>query len=92
MDSFCENQKKSKNGCFLGIFGLILAMFLTSQPCEFNEIAREGPYNSVEGLYKILFESYRQFLRKSKKVEKRLFFGHFWVNFGYASYIPAMRI
>ena len=92
MDSFCENQKKSENGGFLGIFGLILAMFLTSQPCEFNEIAHEGPYNSVEGLYKISFESYGQFLRKSKKVEKRLFFGHFWVNFGYDFYIPAMRI
>ena len=31
MDSFCKNQKKSKNGCFLVIFGLILANFLTSQ-------------------------------------------------------------
>ena len=42
MGSFCKNQKKSKNGCFLAIFGLILAMFLTSQPYEFNEIAHIG--------------------------------------------------
>ena len=61
----------------MGIFGLILAMFLTSQPCEFNETAHEGPYNSVKGLYKISFESYGQFLRKSKKVEKRLFLAIF---------------
>ena len=92
MDSFCENQKKSENGCFLGIFGLILAMFLTSQPCEFNEIAHEGPFNSLEGLYKISFESYEQFLRKPKKSQKTTVFGHFWVNFGYVSHIPAMRI
>ena len=63
----------------MGIFGLILAMFLTSQPCESNEMAHKGPYKSVEGLYKISYESYGQFLRKSKKVEKRLFFGHFWL-------------
>ena len=35
MDSFWENRKKSKNG-FLAIFGLILAMFLTSQPYDFD--------------------------------------------------------
>ena len=28
---------------FLAIFGLNLAMFLTSQPHEFNEIAHKGP-------------------------------------------------
>ena len=92
MDSCCKNQKKSKNGCFLAIFGTILALLLTSQQYEFDGITHKGPYNSVEGLYKISFESYGLFLRKSKKVEKRLFFGHFWVNFGYVSYIPAMRI
>ena len=42
-DSFCKNQKKSKYGCFLATFGLILAMFLTFQPCEFHEIAHKGP-------------------------------------------------
>ena len=35
MDSFCKIQKKSTNGCFLAIFGLIFAMFLTSQQYEF---------------------------------------------------------
>ena len=80
----------SKNCCFLTIFGLILAMVLTSQEYEFDEIKHKGPLYSVEGLYKISFESSGQFLRKSKKVEKRLFFGHFWVNFGYVSHIPAI--
>ena len=42
MNSFCENQQKSKNGCFLAIFGLVLAMFLTAQPNEFNKIAHKG--------------------------------------------------
>ena len=37
------------------------------------------------------FESYGQFVRKSKKVEKWVFFGHFWANFGYVSHIPAIR-
>ena len=37
------NEKKSKNGCFLAIFGLILAMFLTSQQYEFDEITHKGP-------------------------------------------------
>ena len=35
--------KNTKNVCFLAIFGLILAKFLTSQPYEFNEIAHKGP-------------------------------------------------
>ena len=35
--------KKSRKGCFLAIFGLNLAMFLTSQPYEFKEIAHKGP-------------------------------------------------
>ena len=60
MDSFCKSQK-SKNSCFLAIFGLILAMFLTSQQYEFDEITHKGPQYSKEGLYKILFELYGQF-------------------------------
>ena len=39
MNSFSKNQTKSKNGCFLAIFGLIQALFLTSQSYEFNGIA-----------------------------------------------------
>ena len=42
MESFWENRKKLKNGCFLAIFGLILAMFLTSQPYDFDAIAHTG--------------------------------------------------
>ena len=38
-----KSKKKTKNDCFLAIFGLNLAMFLTSQPYEFNEIAHKGP-------------------------------------------------
>ena len=42
MDRFWEKRKKSENGCFLAIFGLVLTMFLTSQPYDFDAIARIG--------------------------------------------------
>ena len=42
MDSFCENQKQSKMDV-LAIFRLLLAMFLTSQPNECDEIPHKGP-------------------------------------------------
>ena len=45
---FEKIEKKSKKGCFSAIFGLILAMFLTTQLYEFNEIAHKGPYYGVE--------------------------------------------
>ena len=48
MDSFWEKRKKSKNDCFLAIFGLILAMFLTSQPYDFDAIAHIGLQYGVE--------------------------------------------
>ena len=40
----------------------------------------------------LLFESYEQFVRKSKKSKNDCFFGHFWAKFGYVSHIPAIRI
>ena len=39
---FEKIEKKSKNDGFLAIFGLILAMFLTSQPYDFDAIAHIG--------------------------------------------------
>ena len=48
MGSFRENRKKSKNGCFLAIFGLILAMFLTSQQYDFDANAHIGLLYGVE--------------------------------------------
>ena len=51
MDSFWENRKKSKNGCFgliLAIFGLILAMFLTFQSYDFDTFAHAGAPLGVE--------------------------------------------
>ena len=47
---FEKIEKKSKNECFLVIFGLILAMFLTSQPYDFDAIAYIGLYYDVERL------------------------------------------
>ena len=41
--SFCENQKKVEKWLFLAIFGLILAMFLTSLQYKFDEITHKGP-------------------------------------------------
>ena len=38
------------------------------------------------------FESYEQFVRKSKKSKNDCFFGHFWAKFGYVSHISAIRI
>ena len=38
-----KSKKNRKMTVFLAIFGLNLAMFLTSQPYEFNEIAHKGP-------------------------------------------------
>ena len=43
MDSFRENQKKNEKRLIFGPLWLILAMFLTSQPSEFNEMAHKGP-------------------------------------------------
>ena len=40
---FEKIEKKMKNDCFLAIFGLILAMFLTSQQYKFDEITHKGP-------------------------------------------------
>ena len=66
MDSFWENRKKSKNGCFLAIFGLILAMFLTSRPYDFDAFAHAGAPLGEEWLCKISWKSYGQFLRNLK--------------------------
>ena len=66
MDSFWENRKKSKNGCFLAIFGLIWATFLTSQPYDFDAFAHAGAPLGVEWLCKISWKSYGQFLRNLK--------------------------
>ena len=54
MDRFWENRKKSKNGCFSAIFGLILAMFLTTQSYDFDAIAHAGAPLGVKWLWKIL--------------------------------------
>ena len=71
MDSIWENRKKSKNCCFLAIFGLILAMFLTSQPYDFDAFAHAGAPLGVEWLCKISWKSYKQFLRNLKFSWKR---------------------
>ena len=64
MDSFWE--KKSKNERFLAIFGLILAMFLTSQPYDFDTFAHTGAPLGVEWPCQILRKSYGPFLRNLK--------------------------
>ena len=70
MDSFCKNQKKSKNGCFLAIFGLILAMFLTFKSLDFDAFKLTGALLAVEWLCKILWKSYGQFWEIWKFHEK----------------------
>ena len=66
MDSFWENRKKSKIGRFLSIFGLILAMFLTSQSKDFDAFPHAGAPLGVEWLSKLSWKSYGQFLRNLK--------------------------
>ena len=46
---FAKIEKSRKMG-FLATFGLILAMFLTSQPYEFDKIAHKRPQYGVEKL------------------------------------------
>ena len=80
MDSFCENRKKSKNGCFLAISGLILAMFLRPQAYNFDAIAHAGvPFGcrmTVQNFMKILwtvFEKLEIFIERSgEKNDTRL--------------------
>ena len=43
-----EKIEKSKNGCFSAIFGLILAIFLTTQSYDFDAIAHTGAPLGVE--------------------------------------------
>ena len=74
MDSFWENRKKSKNGCFLAIFGLILAMFLTSQPYDFDAFAHAGAPLGVEWLWKFRenrMDSFREIWNFHEKVGRK---------------------
>ena len=57
-----ENRKMSKNSCFLVIFGLILALFLTSLSYDFDALAHSG----VEWLCKLLWKWYGQFFTNLK--------------------------
>ena len=63
----------------MAIFGLILAMFLTSQPYDFDAIAHIGYRTliwcriTVENFVRIVWTVFE----KSEKVEKWLFFGLF---------------
>ena len=62
---------KVENGCFLAIFGLILAMFLTSQPYDFDAIAHIGllwARMTVENFVRIVWTVF-------EKIEKRLILG-----------------
>ena len=45
---FLRKAKKLKNDCFLAFFGLNLAMFLTSQPYDFDATAHIGLEYGVE--------------------------------------------
>ena len=42
---------------------------------------------TVENFVRIVWTVFE----KIEKIEKWLFFGHFWANFGYVSHIPAIR-
>ena len=86
---FAKIEKSRKMAFFLAIFGLILAMFLTPQQYEFDEIAHKGPYYGVENDCR-KFRSNRMdsFCENRKMSKNGCFLGHFWANFGYVSHIP----
>ena len=75
-----RNKKTFNQRCICGKgvgLGLFPSDSLQSQLNEFIKIGHKGPYDSVERLYKISFESYGQFLRKSKKIENDCFLAIF---------------
>ena len=45
---FVEIEKKAQNGCFFGHFGLILAMFITTQSYDFDIFAHAGAPSGAE--------------------------------------------
>ena len=77
MDSFWENRKKSKNGCFFTIFGLILTMFLTFQSYDFDAFAHAEAPLSVEWLHVFMkivwtvFEKFEIFMKGREKKNKK---------------------
>ena len=57
-----------------------------------SRICGKGVGLSFFPSHSLSFESYEQFVRKSKKSKNDCFCGHFWAKFGYVSHIPAIRI
>ena len=91
MNSFWEKRKKIKKWLFLGHFwanfgyvSRIPAMRFWSH-CTYRTLI--WCRITVENFVRIVWTVFE----KSKKVEKWLFFGQFWANFGYVSLIPAVR-
>ena len=56
-----EKIEKSKNGRFLVIFGLILAIFLRSQSYNFDLIAHRGAPLSVLNFIKVVWTIFEKF-------------------------------
>ena len=71
MDSFWENRKKSKNGCFLATFGLILAVSHIPAIRFWCLCTRRGPFGcrmTVQNFVKIgwtVFEKFEIFMKRS---------------------------
>ena len=88
-----ENKSNQSRICGKGVgLGLFPSDSLQSQLYEFIEIAHMDHTMVYNLTVEYFVRTVRQFLRKSKKVEKRLFFGHFRANFGYVSHIRAIQI
>ena len=73
--------------CGKGVgLGLFHSDSLESQSYGFDKITHVGPKNGIENFVRIVLT----FFEKIKKVQNwRLC--HFWVNFSYASHIPAIQ-
>ena len=79
MDSFWENWKKSKNGCFLVVFWLFSAMFLTSQSYDFVANAQIEFQYGVKWLENFVRIEWTVF----EKIEKSPKMAVFWSFSGY---------
>ena len=90
MDSFWENWKKSKNGCFLVVFWLFSAMFLTSQGYDFVANAQIEFQYGVKWLENFVRIEWTVF-EKIEKSPKMAVFCRFLAIFGYVSHIPVIR-
>ena len=85
-----ENQSHI---CGKGVgLGLFPSDSLQSQLYEIIKIPHIGPYYGVKNACRKFRSNRMDSFCENQKESKLAVFGHFWINFGYVSHIPAIRI